>query len=157
MDTKPPFTIIAIDHLGLAPRDPRQALKFFTIILGLSSLGSEAVASEGVNVAMVASHHTPASTPMGPTPFPLHKLELLEAQSSTSPIASFVEKKGGGIHHIAFRVDNIRAAAAYLKQQGVLLINNEPRAGAHGSEILFVHPKSTGGILVELVAQRQPT
>lgn len=146
-----PFTILGIDHLGIAPRDTEQSRCFFSAILQLQLLGVESIASEAVQVSMLASSHQEA------TPAPAPRLELLAPLSADSPISNFLEKKSGGIHHLAFRVDHIRAAVTYLLQAGVLLINREPRPGAHGSEVVFVHPKSTGGILVELVAKVSPS
>jgi len=81
------------------------------------------------------------------------RLELLEATSDDSPISKFLEKRGPGIHHIAVRVDDIRGALARLKQYGARLIDEEPRMGARGCLVAFVHPSSTGGVLLELVQQ----
>lgn len=155
MGTVPPFSIVGIDHLGIVPKDIKQARWFFASVLGLPDRGSEIVASEGVRVQMLTSKHdAPHASVQAEETTKDPKLELLEPEGATNPLTSYLEKKGGGIHHLAFRVTDIRAAVAYLKQQGVLLINETPRSGAHGSEIVFVHPKSTGGILVELVAKR---
>jgi methylmalonyl-CoA/ethylmalonyl-CoA epimerase len=146
MTTSLPFTILGIDHLGLVPKDLAQARWFFATLLQLQSLGHENIPSQGVSLQMLKV--SPVAT----------TLELLEPLGGEeSPLSSYLEKKGGGIHHLALRVDNISAAVAFLRAQGVQFTSPAPRPGAHGSEVIFVHPKSTGGILVELVAVQQAT
>lgn len=126
-----------IDHLGIATRGLDEAVSFWRDALGLEVVATEEVAEQRVRVAML---------PVGET-----RVELLEATSADSPIAKFLEKRGPGIHHIAVRVDDIRAVLAQLKLKGARLIDETPRVGAEGSLIAFVHPASTNGVLLELV------
>jgi len=126
-----------IDHIGIATRGIEDALAFYRDALGLDVAETEVVAEQKVRVAML---------PIGES-----RIELLEATSEDSPISRFLEKRGPGIHHIAVRVDDIRAALADLKKKGARLIDEEPRTGAGGCLVAFVHPSSTGGVLLELV------
>jgi methylmalonyl-CoA/ethylmalonyl-CoA epimerase len=126
-----------IDHIGIATRGVEEALAFYRDALGLEVSETEEVAEQMVRVAML---------PIGET-----RIELLEATSADSPISRFLEKRGPGIHHIAVRVDDIRVALAGLKDKGARLIDEEPRHGAGGCLVAFVHPSSTGGVLLELV------
>ena len=126
-----------IDHIGIATRGIDEAAKFYRDVLGLEVTETEEVAEQKVRVAML---------PIGES-----RIELLEATSEDSPISRFLEKRGPGIHHIAVRVDDIQAALADLKQKGARLIDEEPRVGAGGCLVAFVHPSSTGGVLLELV------
>ena len=125
-----------VDHIGVAVKDLQKALAFWENSLGIPCVGVEEVAEQKVRTAFL---------PVGDT-----EVELLEPTSDESPVAKFIEKKGEGIHHIALRVDNVEAALADLKEQGVRLIDEKPRYGAGGADIAFVHPKATGGILLEL-------
>lgn len=125
-----------LDHIGIAVSDLAAALAFYRDALGLEIEPPEEVASQRVR-----AHFVPAGGAA---------LELLEATSPDSPIAKYVVKRGPGLHHITLRVDDIRAALAQLKSRGVTLIDAEPRAGAHGSLVAFVHPSSAHGVLVEL-------
>jgi methylmalonyl-CoA/ethylmalonyl-CoA epimerase len=124
-----------IDHIGIAVRNIDESLKFYEL-LGLKATGKEGVAEQKVRVAFV---------PVGDS-----EIELLESTSPDGPIARFIEKNGEGIQHIALRVDDIKKALAELKANGIRLIDEEPRYGAGGASIAFIHPKSTGGILLEL-------
>ena len=126
-----------IDHIGIATRGIQDAMTFYRDALGLDVVETEEVTEQMVRVAML---------PIGET-----RIELLEATSGDSPIARFLEKRGPGIHHIAVQVPDIRAALANLKQKGARLIDEEPRQGAGGCLVAFVHPSSTGGVLLELV------
>jgi methylmalonyl-CoA/ethylmalonyl-CoA epimerase len=126
-----------IDHIGIATRGIEDAMTFYRDALGLDVAETEEVTEQKVRVAML---------PIGDS-----RIELLEATSDDSPLARFLEKRGPGIHHIAVRVDDIRAALADLKQKGARLIDEEPRTGAGGCLVAFVHPSSTGGVLLELV------
>jgi methylmalonyl-CoA/ethylmalonyl-CoA epimerase len=126
-----------IDHIGIATRGIQDAMSFYRDALGLDVIETEEVAEQKVRVAML---------PIGES-----RIELLEATSEDSPISRFLEKRGPGIHHIAVRVDDIRGALANLKQKGARLIDEEPRKGAGGCLVAFVHPSSTGGVLLELV------
>jgi methylmalonyl-CoA/ethylmalonyl-CoA epimerase len=125
-----------LDHIGIAVEDLRQALAFYRDALGLEIEAPEEVASQRVR-----AHFIPAGEAA---------LELLEATADDSPIAKYVAKRGPGLHHITLRVDDIRAALARLKEKGVRLIDEEPRPGAHGSLVAFIHPSSAHGVLVEL-------
>ena len=129
-----------IDHIGIATRGIKESAGFWREALGLEITDTEEVTEQKVRVAML---------PAGEA-----RIELLEAVSADSPIAKFVERRGPGIHHIAVRVDDIRVALARLKEKGARLIDEEPRAGAGGCLVAFVHPSSTGGVLLELVENR---
>ncbi len=126
-----------INHLGIATKGIEEALKFWGDALGLESVHTETVEDQKVRVAML---------PIGDT-----RIELLEATSEDSPIAKFVEKRGGGIHHIAVEVENIEASLAKLKAEGMRLIDETPRVGAENCLVAFVHPSSANGVLLELV------
>ena len=125
-----------VDHIGVAVKDLQKALAFWENSLGIPCVGVEEVAEQKVRTAFL---------PVGDT-----EIELLEPTSDESPVAKFLEKKGEGIHHIALRVENLEAALEDLKAQGVQLIDEKPRYGAGGARIAFVHPKATGGVLLEL-------
>jgi methylmalonyl-CoA epimerase len=127
---------VALDHVGIAVRDLEQAVRFYRDALGLT-----VEAPEDVPTQRVRAHFIPAGDVA---------LELLEATSGDSPIAGYLEKRGPGLHHITLRVDDIAAALARLKARGVRLIDEQPRPGAHGSLVAFVHPASAHGVLVEL-------
>ncbi len=135
-----------IDHIGIAVGDLKAALAFYRDALGLEIDAPEDVPTQRVRVHFVNMEHTAPAT----------KLELLEATADDSPIAKYVAKRGPGIHHITLRVDDIRAALARLKTRGVRLIDEEPRTGAHGSLVAFIHPASAHGVLVELVQGHEP-
>ncbi|MEG3070694.1 MAG: methylmalonyl-CoA epimerase [Peptococcaceae bacterium] len=124
-----------IDHIGVAVKDLAEATKFYET-LGLKSAGTEVVEEQKVKVAFF---------PVGES-----EVELLESTEPDGPIAKFIERKGAGIQHVAFRVDNIEKALAELKEKGVRLIDEKPRYGAGGARIAFLHPKSTFGVLIEL-------
>ncbi len=126
-----------IDHLGIATKEIEAALEFWRDALGLESLHTEEVEKQKVRVAML---------PIGET-----NIELLEPTSDDSPISKFLEKRGGGIHHIAIEVENIEEALERMKAEGAKLIDETPKVGAGGCLIAFVHPKSSGGVLLELV------
>jgi methylmalonyl-CoA/ethylmalonyl-CoA epimerase len=125
-----------IDHIGIAVKSIKETSELLSNILGLKVAGEEIVEEQKVKVAFL---------PLGDS-----ELELLESTSPEGPIARFIEKKGEGIQHIAFRVDNIEEILEKLKKEGVRLIDEKPRYGAGGAKIAFLHPKSTNGILVEL-------
>jgi methylmalonyl-CoA/ethylmalonyl-CoA epimerase len=125
-----------LDHIGIAVKDLQAALAFYRDALGLEIEAPEEVPSQHVR-----AHFIPAGEA---------KLELLEATSVESPIAKYIDKRGPGLHHITLRVGDIRAAIAQLKAYGARLIDEEPRPGAEGSLIAFVHPSATGGVLIEL-------
>jgi methylmalonyl-CoA epimerase len=126
-----------INHLGIATKGIDEALKFWADALGLENVHTETVEDQKVRVAML---------PVGES-----RIELLEPTSEDSPISKFLEKRGGGIHHIAVEVEDINAALVKLKRQGARLIDENPRIGAEGCLVAFVHPSSAGGVLLELV------
>ncbi|MDH3528150.1 MAG: methylmalonyl-CoA epimerase [Acidobacteriota bacterium] len=126
-----------IDHLGIAVKTIGESIAFWRDALGLENVHTEEVEDQKVRVAML---------PIGET-----NIELLEPTAPDSPVARFIEKRGTGIHHIAVEVDDIRAHLSKLKSEGISLVDEEPRIGAGGCLIAFVHPKSTGGVLMELV------
>jgi methylmalonyl-CoA/ethylmalonyl-CoA epimerase len=125
-----------LDHVGIAVANLSEALTFYRDALGLEIEAPEDVVSQRVRAYFI---------PAGQS-----ALELLEATADDSPIAKYVAKRGPGLHHITLRVDDIRAALARLKERGVRLIDEAPRAGAHGSLVAFIHPSSAHGVLVEL-------
>jgi methylmalonyl-CoA epimerase len=126
-----------INHLGIATKGIDEALKFWADSLGLENVHTEIVADQKVRVAML---------PIGES-----RIELLEPTSNDSPISKFLEKRSGGIHHIAVETDDIEASLQKLKDNGARLIDEKPRIGAEGCLVAFVHPSSTGGVLLELV------
>jgi methylmalonyl-CoA epimerase len=130
-----------INHLGIATKGIDEALKFWEDALGLENVHTEIVEDQKVRVAML---------PIGES-----RIELLEPTSEDSPISKFIEKRGGGIHHIAVEVEDIEAALAKLKAQGMRLIDEAPRIGAEGCLVAFVHPSSANGVLLELVQENE--
>ena len=128
--------ILKIDHLGIAVNSIDKGKNFFADILGLEFEGTETVEEQKVTTAFF---------PVGES-----EVELLESTAPDGPVAKYIEKKGEGIQHIAFRVENIEEALLELKEKGVRLIDETPRKGAGGAKIAFLHPKSTHGVLVEL-------
>ncbi len=133
------MNVLKVDHIGIAVKNLAESAKFYEM-LGIQSTGSEVVAEQKVKVSFF---------PVGDS-----EIELLESTSPDGPIARYIEKNGEGIQHVALRVDNIEAALDELKAKGIRLIDEKPRYGAGGAKIAFVHPKSTGGILLEL-SQRE--
>lgn len=126
-----------VDHIGIATRKLDEALALWQDALGLEVDSTEEVIEQGVRVAMLAIGET--------------HIELLEPLSPGSAVGKFLEKRGPGIHHIAVRVPDIRAALAQLKEKGTRLIDETPRLGAGGCLVAFVHPSSANGVLLELV------
>ena len=125
-----------IDHIGIAVKSIKETSELLCNILGIKVVGEEIVEEQKVKVTFL---------PLGDS-----ELELLESTSSEGPIARFIEKKGEGIQHIAFRVNNIEETLDKLKKKGVRLIDEKPRYGAGGAKIAFLHPKGTNGVLIEL-------
>jgi methylmalonyl-CoA/ethylmalonyl-CoA epimerase len=125
-----------IDHIGVAVKGIEAAGKFYTDILGLKIAEVENVADQKVNVAFI--------------PIADSEVELLESTDPDGPVAKYIHARGEGVQHVAFRVENIEEALAELKEKGVRLIDQEPRNGAGGARIAFIHPKETNGVLVEL-------
>jgi len=134
------FKTLKVDHIGIAVKDLEQAKKFYTEVLGMTAMGEETVEQQKVKVCFI---------PCGDS-----EIELLESTATDGPIAKFIEKNGQGVQHIALKVDNIKVAIADLKAKGVRMIDEVPRYGAGGASIAFVHPKSTGGILLELTERK---
>ena len=132
-----------IDHIGIAVLSLDEALAFYQDTLGLRSSAIVEVTHEQARVAML-----PTGLPTGEP-----RIELLEATSPDSPIARFVEKRGGGIHHIALKVPDLSAAVETMKADGRRLVADEIQTGAEGYRYVFVHPKSTGGVLLELIEE----
>ena len=125
-----------IDHIGIAVKNLKETLEFYEEVLGIKSVGTEVVEEQKVRVAFL---------PTGDT-----EIELLESTEEDGPIAKFIEKRGEGIQHIAYRVDNIEKSIEELKEKGLRMIDEKPRYGAGGARIAFLHPKSTFGVLIEL-------
>ncbi len=125
-----------LDHIGIAVRDAKAAARFYTHALGLDVLPEELVGDQGVKVISVLAGHS--------------KLELLEPLGDDTPIGRFLAKRGEGIHHICLRVTDLVSVLRQLEEAGVELIDREPRRGAHNMLIAFVHPRATGGVLIEL-------
>ncbi len=128
--------ISKIDHIGIAVKSIEEARHFYEDILGLKITGVEVIEEQKVKVAFI---------PLGDS-----ELELLESTSPDGPVARFIESKGEGIHHLAYRVDNLDKTLKKLKGTGIRLIDEKPRYGADNAQIAFLHPKSSGGVLVEL-------
>jgi len=129
------MNVLKIDHIGIAVKNLAESSKLYEM-LGILPAGVEEVPEQKVRVSFF---------PVGDS-----EIELLESTSPSGPIAKYIEKNGEGIQHMALRVDNLEAALAELKANGMRLIDEKPRYGAGGAKIAFVHPKSTGGILLEL-------
>jgi methylmalonyl-CoA/ethylmalonyl-CoA epimerase len=124
-----------IDHLGMAVQSLEEASRLYRDVLGFTCGGTEEIPDQKVRVAFFQVGQV--------------RIELLEPTSSDSPIARFLERKGPGLHHVAYCVADLPATLASLKSAGIRLIDETPRPGAHGMQIAFAHPKSTGGVLIE--------
>ncbi len=125
-----------IDHIGIAVKDLNQAIRLYRDQLGLKIKGIEEVDQQKVKVAFIPVKET--------------NLELLEPTDPCGPVGKFIAKKGEGIHHISFNVSDLEGKLKQLKEEGIELIDQEPRKGAGGAKVAFLHPKSTGGVLIEL-------
>lgn len=125
-----------VSHIGIAVSSIEDATPFYRDVLGMAFEGTEVVAEQKVRVAFFAVGES--------------RVELLEPTSADSPVAKFLEKNGPGVHHVAYEVDDLEECLSALKGQGVRLIDESPRRGAHGTRIAFLHPKSSGGVLTEL-------
>lgn len=130
----------SVDHIGIAVADLDEALKLYKETFGLKLQGTEVIEDQKVKVAFL---------PIGDT-----EIELLESTDPEGPIARFIEKRGQGIQHIALRVDDIDAALDTMRTKGIRLIDEKPRYGAGGARIAFLHPKATGGVLIELCERK---
>jgi len=129
-----------IEHLGIAVENIQESLKVYETLIGTECYKFEEVVSEGVKTAFIQIGES--------------KIELLEATNPDSPIAKFLDKKGKGIHHIAFDTDDIDKDLERLKNEGFQLIHQSPKDGADNKRIAFLHPKSTDGILIELCQEK---
>ncbi len=145
MEAKHKFKIVGLHHLGMVPKDLAQARHFFGTVLGLIESSTENVPEQKVQVNFFDSANDPTRTSRGPS-----QLELLDPLMPDSPIAKFLAK-GGGIHHIALKVDDIDKAISHLKSHHIKMIDEVAKRGAHSTKVAFVHPHATGGFLVELV------
>ncbi len=130
------MTVKKIDHIGIAVESIENVLPYYRYVLGLEYGGQEEVLEQKVRVAFLSIGES--------------RFELLEPTSEDSPVAKFLSKRGSGIHHIAVSVDNIAEALQAHEDKGAILIDKEPRIGAHDTRIAFVHPRSAGGVLIEL-------
>jgi methylmalonyl-CoA/ethylmalonyl-CoA epimerase len=130
-----------IEHIGIAVKSIAESNTLFAKLFNVPAYKIEEVATEGVNTSFFQ---------VGP-----NKIELLEATRPDSPIAKFIEKKGEGIHHIAFEVEDILAEMKRLQEEGFTLLNTEPKDGADNKLICFLHPKGTNGVLVELCQEKK--
>ncbi len=126
-----------IDHIGIAVKDVEERLKLYRDVLGLTDVHSEIVPSENAKVGFVKLGES--------------EIELLESTTPDGVLARFIEKRGEGIHHIALTVDDCAATLAALRTAGVQTLDEIPRPGAGGTRVAFIHPKATGGVLIELV------
>ena len=129
-----------IEHIGIAVKDMQAATKIYSTLLGHPHYKTEEVAGEAVNTAFFTCGES--------------KIELLEATGPDSAIAKFIDKKGEGMHHIAFAVDDIKSETQRLKKEGFVVLNEEPKIGADNKLVVFLHPKSSNGVLVELCQER---
>jgi len=133
---------VTVDHVGIAVDNLTSALPFWSEVLDLRVAGIETVDTEGVKVAFL---------PAGDA-----RVELLEATRDDSPVARFLARRGGGIHHLTFRVERIEPILARLASRGAPMLDRAPRPGAEGSRVAFLHPRAAGGVLVELVERAMP-
>ena len=134
--------ILGIEHIGIAVISIDKDAPFWKHILNLPHRGTEAVENQGVMTDIY-------DTGRG-------KVELLEAMGSDTPLGKFLEKRGAGMHHVCFEVDNITNVIKELKEFNIQVLSNEPTMGAEGYKVVFIHPKSTGGVLVELAEKSLP-
>jgi len=125
-----------IDHIGVAVKSIEEAGKFYKDILGLRIEEIESVADQKVNIAFI--------------PITDSEVELVESTEPDGPVAKYIDSRGEGVQHIAYRVENIEKALEELKAKGVRLIDQEPRKGGGGARIAFIHPKETNGVLIEI-------
>lgn len=128
--------LTSIEHIGIAVRNLEESIKFYEDILGLKCYAIEEVEDQKVKTAFFNAGQT--------------KIELLETTDPDGPIAKFIEKRGEGIHHIAFKTDDIKSSLKELKEKNIILIDDQPRKGAENLDIAFIHPKSANGVLIEI-------
>ena len=136
--------VTGINHIGIASKDPEKTKEFFDLILGLPFVNEETVEEQKTATIIFESCVKGAQEGVS-------KLEILKPTSEDSPVAKYLDKKGGGIHHLALTVENVEEAIAFMLENGVKMVDQHPRDGVCQTKIAFVHPASTGGILVELV------
>jgi methylmalonyl-CoA/ethylmalonyl-CoA epimerase len=129
-----------LSHVGIAVSSIAQSAPFYRDVLGLPEEGGEEVADQGVRVAFFRAGDV--------------RIELLEPTSPESPVAKFIEKRGEGLHHLAYEVDDAAAAVEALQRRGVQMIDSSPRPGSHGTLVAFLHPRSSGRVLTEVTQQR---
>jgi methylmalonyl-CoA/ethylmalonyl-CoA epimerase len=129
-----------VDHIGIAVKDFAISVPLFEKLLNIACYKTEVVESEGVNTAFFRQGQT--------------KIELLESSSGDGIIAKFIDRRGEGIHHIAFEVSDIRTEMQRLKNEGFILLNDEPKIGADNKLVCFIHPKMTSNVLIELCMER---
>jgi len=129
-----------IEHIGIAVNNLEESIKYYEGVLGLKCYAVEEVSDQKVKTAFFMVGQT--------------KIELLEGTSEESPVSKFISKKGPGIHHLAFAMDDVAQALSEAEENGVKLIDKEPRGGAEGLRIGFLHPKSTGGVLTEFCGKK---
>ena len=137
------MTLTHIEHIGIAVRNLEEAINWYEQVLGLKCYAIEEVAEQKVRTAFFRLGQT--------------KIELLESTDPQGPVGKFIEKKGEGIHHLAFAVKEMESALKEIKQQGGQLIDEQPRKGAEGLQIAFLHPKSTFGVLTEFCENKNVT
>lgn len=125
----------SIEHIGIAVKNLEESIKYYEDVLGLKCYAIEEVKDQKVKTAFFKIGEV--------------KIELLESTDPQGPIGKFIEKKGSGVHHLAFKVEDVQSSLSKVKEKGVQLIDEKPRAGAEGLQIGFLHPKSTGGVLTE--------
>jgi methylmalonyl-CoA epimerase len=130
-----------VDHLGIAVTNLEEGIALYRDQFGLPFEGIEAVPSQSVRVAFLAAGET--------------RVELLESTSPDGPIAKFIANRGPGVHHVAYRVEDVRAAMAEARAKGLQPLSDEPKPGAHHTLVCFLHPKTTGGVLIELVQSNE--
>lgn len=133
--------MLKVEHIGIAVKSLSESVPLFEKLLNTACYKTESVASENVNTAFFQKAET--------------KIELLESASEQGVISKFIEKKGEGIHHIAFEVNDIKREMSRLKSEGFVLLNEEPKAGADNKLVCFLHPKSTNGVLIELCQEKR--
>ena len=129
-----------IEHIGIAVNNLEESIKYYEEVLGLKCYAVEEVTDQKVKTAFFKVGQT--------------KIELLEGTSEESPVSKFISKKGPGVHHLAFAMDDVAEALNEAEQKGIRLIDKEPRGGAEGLRIGFLHPKSTGGVLTEFCGKK---
>lgn len=130
----------AIEHIGIAVQNLEESIKYYENVLGLVCYAVEEIVDQKVKTAFFKVGDT--------------KIELLESTDPNGPIGKFIDKKGPGVHHIAFAVDNVKESLQEVEEKGIKLIDKQPRTGAENLQIGFLHPKSTGGVLTELCGKK---